>query len=68
MASSEEKETLTRAHARPVGEASVSWGLKIGCRKIKMEPLNIVEKYNTLPELGVTSPELLTLKALNPRW
>ncbi len=45
MASSEEKETLTRAHARPVGKAGVSRGLKMGCRKIKMEPLNVVEQH-----------------------
>ena len=44
MAGSEEKETLTRAHGRPVGRTGVSRGLKTGCRKIKMEPLNIVER------------------------
>lgn len=36
MAGSEEKETMTRAHARPVGTAGVSRGLRMGCRKIKM--------------------------------
>lgn len=34
MGSSEEKKTLTRAHARPVGNSGVCRGLKTGCRKI----------------------------------
>lgn len=45
MASSQEKETLTRAHARPVGESAVGRGAEISSRNIKMEPLNTVEKF-----------------------
>lgn len=39
MSSLEEKETLTRANARAVGKAAVIWGLKIGCRNIKVKSL-----------------------------